>query len=95
MDIDVQAPDAYVGDLSGDLSSKRGQVTGTQSRGAGSISINGGVPLAELDDYQERLKSLTGGQGSYTIDFSHYAAVPVATQQLLASQHKAEGTEEE
>ena len=89
VDIEILAPDASVGDLAGDLSSKRGQVTGTQPRGVGTMSIGGKVPLAELDDYQGRLKSLTGGQGAYTIAFSHYAPVPVQTQQQLASQHKA------
>ena len=88
VEIEILAPDEAVGDLAGDLSSKRGQVTGTQPRGAGSMSIGGKVPLAELDDYQGRLKSLTGGQGSYSISFSHYAPVPASTQQQLASQFK-------
>ena len=88
VEIEILAPDEAVGDLAGDLSSKRGQVTGTQPRGAGSMAIGGKVPLAELDDYQGRLKSLTGGQGSYSISFSHYAAVPASTQQQLASQFK-------
>ncbi|MDR1709848.1 MAG: elongation factor G, partial [Candidatus Accumulibacter sp.] len=88
VDIEVLAPEASVGDLSGDLSSKRGQLTGTQPRGAGVMAIGGKVPLAELDDYQGRLKSLTGGQGSYSISFSHYAPVPMATQQQLAAQKK-------
>jgi elongation factor G len=48
------------------------------------------VPLAELDDYQGRLKSLTAGKGTYSIAFSHYAQVPAQTQQQLASQFKAE-----
>ncbi len=52
------------------------------------MAIGGKVPLAELDDYQGRLKSLTGGQGSYSIAFSHYAPVPANTQQQLASQFK-------
>ena len=59
------------------------------------MAINGKVPLAELDDYQGRLKSLTGGQGSYTIAFSHYAPVPANTQQQLASQHKVVGLDDE
>ena len=88
VEIEILAPDEAVGDLAGDLSSKRGQVTGTQPRGAGSMAIGGKVPLAELDDYQGRLKSLTGGQGSYSISFSHYAPVPASTQQQLASQFK-------
>jgi elongation factor G len=95
VDIEILAPDAAIGDLTGDLSSKRGQVTGTQARGVGSMSISGKVPLAELDDYQGRLKSLTGGQGSYSIRFSHYAALPLSAQQHLASQHKTVGLDED
>lgn len=95
VDIEILAPDAAIGDLTGDLASKRGQVTGTQARGVGSMAISGKVPLAELDDYQGRLKSLTGGQGSYSIRFSHYAPIPLATQQHLASQHKTVGLEDD
>ena len=95
VDIEVLTPEDCVGDLSGDLSSKRGQVTGTQPRGSATMAISGKVPLAELDDYQGRLKSLTGGQGSYSITFSHYAAVPPSTQQQLAAQHKAVNLEDD
>lgn len=95
VDVEILAPDAAVGDLAGDLSSKRGQVTGTQPRGTGTMAIAGKVPLAELDDYQGRLKSLTGGQGSYTIQFSHYAPVPAATQQQLAAQYKTVGLDDD
>ncbi|WP_153109195.1 elongation factor G [Propionivibrio limicola] len=95
VDIVVQAPESAVGDLSGDLSGRRGQVTGTQPLSGGTLSISGKVPLAELDDYQGRLKSLTGGQGSFSIDFSHYAPVPATTQQQLASQHKTVGIDDE
>ena len=95
VDIEILAPDAAIGDLAGDLSSKRGQITGTQPRSVGNMSISGKVPLAELDDYQGRLKSLTGGQGSYSISFSHYAPVPIPTQQLLASQRKVVSVEDD
>ena len=95
VDIEILTPEAAVGDLSGDLSSKRGQLTGTQARGVGVMAIGGKVPLAELDDYQGRLKSLTGGQGSYSIAFSHYASVPAATQQQLAAQKKSVGLDDE
>jgi len=50
--------------------------------------------LAELSDYQSRLKSLTGGKGSYTIDFSHYAAVPPLVQQQLASKFQLKEEED-
>jgi len=52
------------------------------------------VPLSELAEYQSRLRSVTGGQGSYTIEFSHYAAVPASIQQQIASQYKAEREED-
>lgn len=87
VDIEVLTAEQSVGDLTGDLASKRGQVTGTQPRGVSLMAISGKVPLAELDDYQSRLKSLTGGQGSYSIAFSHYAQVPATVQARLASLH--------
>jgi len=95
VDIEVLAPEAAIGDLTGDLASKRGHVTGTQPRGVGTTAITGQVPLAELDDYQSRLKSLTGGQGAYSIAFSHYAPVPTTTQQQLVVQHQSVRVEEE
>ena len=52
------------------------------------MSISGQVPLSEVTEYQSRLRSVTGGQGSYTIEFSHYAMVPPQTQQQLTSQFK-------
>ena len=88
VDVDVLAPEHAIGDLTGDLAAKRGQVTNTQPRSLGSAAISALVPLAELDEYQSRLKSLTGGQGSYSIAFSHYAQVPPATQLKLASLHR-------
>jgi elongation factor G len=51
-------------------------VTGTQSTGGDLMSIQGMVPLSEISDYQSRLRSVTGGQGAYTMEFSHYAPVP-------------------
>lgn len=89
VNIEVLAPEATIGDLTGDLASKRGHVTGTQPRPNGAVAISGLMPLAELGDYQGRLKSLTAGEGSYSIEFSHYAQVPDATQQQLAGKYKA------
>ncbi len=94
VDLEVLAPEAAVGDLTGDLAGKRGHVTGTQPRGLGAMAITCQVPLAELVDYQSRLKSLTGGQGAYSMVFSHYAQVPAATQSQLASQYKAQAEED-
>jgi len=92
--IEIVAPESAIGDLAGDLSGRRGHVTGTDARGHGFAAISGEVPLAELDDYQSRLKSLTGGQGSYTLDFARYAAVPPQLQQQLASRFQLHDDEE-
>ena len=92
--IEIVVPEASIGDLSGDLSGRRGHVTGTESRGRELALISGEVPLAELNDYQSRLKSLTGGQGSYSIDFLRYAPVSPQLQQQLASRFQLRDEEE-
>jgi elongation factor G len=88
VNIEIAAPDKFMGDLTSDLSGKRGHVTGTDNAGGELTTIKGMAPLSELSDYQTRLKSVTGGQGSYSIDFSHYAPVPPHTQAQLVSKHK-------
>jgi elongation factor G len=95
VNIEIAAPDKFMGDLTSDLSGKRGQVTGTDSAGGELTTIKGMAPLSELADYQTRLKSVTGGQGSYSIDFSHYAPVPPHTQAQLVSKHKQPVEEEQ
>ncbi|MDO8932224.1 MAG: elongation factor G, partial [Rhodocyclaceae bacterium] len=92
--IEVVAPEASIGDLAGDLASRRGHVTGTAPRGYGSMAITGEVPLAEIGDYASRLKSLTGGQGSYSIEFARHAQVPPQVQQKLAGQYRIRDEEE-
>ena len=92
--IEIVVPENAIGDLTGDLSGRRGHITGTDGRGHGMAAITGEVPLAELNDYQSRLKSLTGGQGSYSIEFSRYAAVPGNIQQQLASRFQLQDDEE-
>ena len=89
MNIQVNVPDNNIGDVAGDLSSKRGHVSGTQQAGAGTVAVVGQVPLSELNGYGSRIKSFTGGQGSYSVEFSHYEAVPPNVQQQLTAQHKA------
>jgi len=93
VDIEIVAPDTYMGDLTSDLSSKRGHITGTQGR-SGALAVTGQVPLSELSDYQSRLRSVTGGHGSYSIEYSHYAPVPAPTQLHLTSLYKAVAEED-
>ncbi|QYY29132.1 elongation factor G [Cupriavidus pinatubonensis] len=90
VDIEVMMPDSSMGDVIGDLSSKRGQVHGTRTGAANTVIVAGKVPLSELNDYQSRLNSLTGGHGSYTIQFSHYEGVPPGQQDKMAAKHKAQ-----
>ncbi|MBS0451857.1 MAG: elongation factor G [Proteobacteria bacterium] len=86
--IDIEAPEQAIGDITGDLSSRRGMVSGTTGGAAGTGMIRGQVPLSELSGYQSRLNALTSGQGRYTMELSHYEAVPPAIQQNLMGQHK-------
>ena len=85
VNIEIVVPQEHIGDMAGDLSSRRGHVTGTGEKAHGMAIVSGEVPLAEISEYQSRLKSLTGGQGSYAIEFSRYAAVPAHVQQQMAS----------
>ncbi|MDM0081609.1 elongation factor G [Variovorax sp. J31P179] len=86
--IEIAAPDHAIGDVTGDLSSRRGLVTGTANGGAGTVVVRGQVPMSELASYQSRLNAMTSGQGRYTIVLSHYEAVPPGTQQTLTAQHR-------
>jgi len=85
--IEITAPEGAMGDIAGDLSSRRGQLSGTDSAAPGTLVIKGQVPLSELNNYQARLKSVTAGQGSYSIEFARYEPVPPSVQKALAEQH--------
>ncbi len=87
VNIEITAPEGNMGDIAGDLSSKRGQLSGTDSVAPGTLIIKGMVPLAELNNYQARLKSVTAGQGSYAIEFARYDPVPPSVQKNLSEQH--------
>ena len=86
VNVEIVAPDAAMGDITGDLSSRRGQVSGTHNGAPGTMVVKGLAPLSELAGYQSRLNAMTSGQGRYTIAFSHYEPVPPAVQQQLTTQ---------
>jgi elongation factor G len=88
VNLDVFVPDSYMGDVTGGLSSKRARINGTDSVRGGEIVIKAQVPLAEVTDYQTELKALTGGQGRYDIEFSHYDPVPAQVQKQLAEAYR-------
>lgn len=87
VNIAVTTPDSFMGDLTGDLAGRRGQISGTESGHNGMLVIKGQAPLAELESYGTQLKAITGGEGSYTIEFSHYEAVPATVQKQLSELH--------
>ncbi len=88
VDINITAPNECMGDITGDLSGKRGRITNTSSMPGGITAISGQVPLSELESYQSKLKSITGGAGSFSISFSHYDPVPTKTQKELIAVYK-------
>ncbi len=77
MRVEVVTPEDYVGDVMGDLNSRRGQVTGTEQRGNAQV-ITAMVPLANMFGYVNNLRSMSQGRAQYTMHFDHYAAVPQA-----------------
>jgi len=85
--LEITAPEPKMGDIAGDISAKRGQINGTDAIAPGTVAIKAQVPLAELNNYQARLKSVTAGQGSYSIELSHYEPVPPNVQKDLAALH--------
>jgi elongation factor G len=87
--IEITAPDGAMGDITGDLSARRGLVTGTANGAPGTVVIRGQAPLSELANYQLRLNALTAGQGRYTVELSHHEAVPPTVQNQLTAQFKA------
>ena len=94
--VEITAPEPKMGDIAGDISSKRGQISGTEAVAPGTVAIRAQVPLAELNNYQARLKSVTAGQGSFSVELSHYDPVPPNVQKDLATVHsKTVQTEEQ
>lgn len=86
--VEVTAPEAYMGDIAGDLASRRGQVTNTEALPGGDIEVTALVPLAELENYATRLHALTQGTGAWSMELSSYQPVPAARQAELAAHFK-------
>lgn len=90
VDITVTVPSHCMGDVAGDLSSMRGSIRGTNGLADGRTEISGQVPLKEAQGYHSRLKSISGGEGAFTMTFSHYAQVPAMEQKALVSEFRHE-----
>ncbi len=89
MNVEVYAPDQYMGDIMGDLSSRRGAVSGTETRGH-NVIVKGKAPFAELLNYANTLTSMTQGRASYSMEFSHYDFVPNEIAQKIIDKWKTE-----
>jgi elongation factor G len=95
MQIEVTVPDEFMGDVNGDLNSRRGRILGMEPQGGGRQCIRANVPEAEVLRYSTDLRSMTGGRGSYALSFDHYDVVPEHIAQPLIAAHEAERTAEE
>ncbi len=85
VDVSVDAPSANMGDIAGELSSRRGRIVDTDSLMGSNIRIKGVAPLAEMSDFQSRLNAITGGEGSFIMEFSSYEQAPMEVQKKLSA----------
>ena len=93
VDVAVTVPDDCVGGVAGDLAGMRGSVRGTTMLQENVMEVSGKAPLKEIQTYHSRLKSLSGGEGSFTMDFSHYAEVTAQVQQELVNAFRGSTSE--
>ena len=87
VNLEVTVNDAVMGDVTGLLASKRARIQGTDSQRGGTTQVSAAVPLSELGDFPTELKSMSGGEGRFVVEFSHYEAVPPQVQQQLADEY--------
>jgi elongation factor G len=90
MNVEIYAPEAYMGDIMGALNSRRGKVQGMEQKGNMRI-LKALVPMAEMLDFEPTLTSITGGRGSFLMEFSHYEEVPAHLQQKIVAEAIKEG----
>ena len=95
VEMEVTVPDAVMGDVTGSLASKRARIQGTESHRGSTTTIKAAVPLSVLSGFPTELKSLTGGEGRYTMAFSHYEAVPSDIQKTLVEAHRPRGEDDD
>jgi len=93
VNIEIEIPDEYMGDVIGDLNSRRGRVQGMDAKGSNQI-IKGQVPLAEILKYAPDLRSMTSGRGNFTYTHSHYEEVPAFIAEKIIAAYKKDKEEE-
>ncbi len=94
VDVEVVAPASYMGDLTADLSTRRGRVSGTDMMPGDMFALHASVPLAELTNYNSQLNAMTGGAGSYSMEFSHYEPAPRNVQDKVAAEYQPAAEED-
>ena len=90
VDLEVRVPQESLGSVTGDLAGRRGRVAGTRSLPLGRTLVMAQAPLAELDDYPERLKAMTGGDATFTVELAGYEPVPEPLQRELCAAFRHE-----
>ena len=88
MRVEITVPDESLGDVMGDVSSRRGRVQGTEARGHSQV-VKAEVPMAEMLEYANALTSLTGGKGTFHMEFAHYDEVPAYARDKIIAEAKA------
>ncbi len=88
MDVDISAPSDFVGDVMGDISSRRGRVQSSEARGSTQV-IQAQVPMVEMLEYASTLTSMTGGQGEFHMSFSHYEEMPSHMREKVVTEAQA------
>lgn len=94
VNIEIVVPSRFMGDITGDLNSRRGRIQGMDSQGDLQI-VRAQIPMMEITDYETQLRSATGGEGSYSIEFSHYDPMPARTAEAIIAKAKRPEEEEE
>jgi elongation factor G len=90
VDMEISVPADFMGDIASDLSGRRGRIIGQDMLPGNQVVVKAQAPLSEVMQYNSQLRSVTGGQGSYTMELSHYEPVPGnVQQQLVAAMQKA------
>jgi elongation factor G len=94
VNVEIVVPEDRMGDIAGELSGHRAHIKGSDSPRPGLVQITAQAPLSELEHFPARLKSLTAGHGSYSLEFSHYDPAPLQLQQKLIAAHKPQAEAE-
>jgi elongation factor G len=94
VNVEIIVPETKMGDIAGELSGHRAHIKGSDSPRPGTVQISAQAPLSEMEHFPARLKSLTAGHGTYSLEFSHYEAAPSQLQQKLVAAHRPAAAED-